>query len=269
MEARRLLWRGRAATARPSLTATGSTTWREARKLHLNRTKRTAGRKVRAASLAAALVAVAVLWGAPFSSSSGGDSDPAGANRTPENAGDQDAPALARCAPVDTRGAFVTGGCRARARSLEVEFRIRTVFGTMPFGVCGVDFDLSIAEDGRVWLDDIRIGGPAPCSDLWPCAGPKAHAKRKSRLTPPPRALVPPWRGQLVALDGGGFEGSFRLCVDTCAGRYAGPVRFEIRDSDDGWALRTLGGGVGTGGLLVAAEWRLTGDILRGLSRRG
>ena len=175
----------------------------------------------------------------------------------------------APCGPVSTSGRFVDGGCPGRANSLGVTLEVRTVFGVMPFGECGTDFDLTLSRDGRIWFDDLRIGGPAPCSDIWPCAGAEAHARRTGgRLAPPPPALVPPWRGRIEALPGGGFGGSFRLCIDTCLGRYAGDVAFRLVRGDAGWIMRTSTAGVGEGGLQVTVDWNLIEPADFDLARR-
>lgn len=171
---------------------------------------------------------------------------------------DTSGPGRAPCGPVDTSGPFVAGGCPARANSLRVGLEIRTAFGALPFGECGVDFDLTFSRDGRIWFDDLRIGGPAPCSDVWPCTTARvltAIGRREGRrLKPPPRRSTPPWQGRLEVARDGGFDGSVRLCIDTCAGRYAGEVGFRLVMGDAGWIIRLRSAGAGTSGLEVSGD---------------
>jgi hypothetical protein len=160
------------------------------------------------------------------------------------------------CAPVDAgHSRFVRGGCRARAYDFSTQLSIRTAFGMMRFGNCATLFDLSIAAGGRMWLDNLRIGGEQPCSDVWPCSPPEVIALRKTPLDTPPLGLVPPWQGKLLTAQGGGFAGRFGFCVDTCVGRYDGEVHVKLVRKDGAWVMRARSAGVGATGLAVDADW--------------
>jgi hypothetical protein len=175
-----------------------------------------------------------------------------GGVRVLDTGGSQPAP----CGPVDVRGGrFVRGGCRTRASDLSMALSIRTAFGETSFGNCVTLFDVTFTADGRMWLDNLRIGGDQPCSDVWPCSPPQVIALRKTPLHAPPLALVPPWRGELLAARGSRFEGHFRFCVDTCAGRYQGDIHVDLVREDDDWVMRARSAGVGATGLEVNADW--------------
>jgi hypothetical protein len=165
------------------------------------------------------------------------------------------------CPPVDTSGPFVKGGCPARANAFSTIFTIRTVFGGMRFGDCTTDFDLTFSADGRIWFDDLRFGGTPPCNDVWPCSPRSVIDLRTDMTKGPPRDKVPPWRGRLLGRSGDGtYRGRFRLCLDTCAGRFDGDVAFTLRRTAEGWKLRASRSGLDSSSLEVDAEWNLLDD---------
>lgn len=162
------------------------------------------------------------------------------------------------CKAVDVAsGPFVTGGCPAGAYDFSVALSIRTVFGAMEFGECTTNFDVTLAADGRLWLDRLLIGGTPPCNDAWPCSPPSVIALRKKQSDSPPRDKVPPWRGRLVSGDEDSFDGSVRFCIDTCVGRYGGDIDIRLVRHDGGWQMRASSAGVGAGSLEVDADWDL------------
>lgn len=182
-------------------------------------------------------------------------------------------PRPAPCPRVDaTGGRFVRGGCRARAESDHTLFSIRTALGRIRFADCPTRFDVTLAADGRMWLDNLwilsRFGEPV-CADIWPCAPPEVIARRTKASYAPPRALVPPWRGELLRPGRGGYVGRFRLCVDSCVGRYAGDVEVTLTRSGPGWAMRAQAAAVGDTQLELDAEWAMSGSAGFDVEPRG
>jgi hypothetical protein len=175
---------------------------------------------------------------------------------------DAGASAPSPCRPVDPRGGrFVRGGCRVRATADDAVLSIRTAFGRLHFGDCPIYFDLTFSADGRIWIDNIEIAGESPCSDIWPCAPARVIAMRTKVTYGPPPAHVPPWQGELVAAPDGGLAGRFRLCVDSCVGRYVGTVRTTLVRTHGEWIMRARLAAVGDTPLEVDATWRMTGSF--------
>lgn len=207
-----------------------------------------------AAVAAALLMAALAVAGPTAGEGSAGEETASRSIQVLDSSGPRPTP----CPDVNPAGEpFVRGGCQAGAYDFDMVLSVRTLFGAVHFGDCIGDFDMRIAADGRFWLDDLSIGGPVPCNDTWPCAPPEVIAMRKRRIEVPPRTEVPPWRGRLTAASGGGFEGSFGFCVDTCLGRYRGDVDVRMERKDGRWTMRAKSQGVGVGSMEVDAEWEL------------
>lgn len=162
------------------------------------------------------------------------------------------------CAPVELGGRFVAGGCRAVATAFETPLSIRTPFGKTSFGDCTTTLDVTIGRDARIWLDNIRIGGPSPCNDIRPCAPPAVLARMDDPYDDLPLAKAYPWRGRLTSAAGdAAFRGEVVVCFDTCVGRYEGPVEIRIERKAAGWRMRADDAGVGDGGLTIDGDWSL------------
>jgi hypothetical protein len=157
------------------------------------------------------------------------------------------------CPPVAApRKGLVRGGCSAKgsASFFDSKMSVRTMFGSMPFGDCGMDGRFTLAADGRLWVDRVVLGGPPPCADVRPCAPREALAKRKGGVGPAPPELVPAWRGRVSPDTSAGARVRLAVCIETCLGRYAGTVEGRLSPTAGGSRM-TIRSGVGTTG------WRL------------
>jgi hypothetical protein len=202
----------------------------------------------------AVLAAVALALTAAFPSTA--TTGPAGAVRAFDTTGGRSRP----CPPVDLGGRYVRGGCESLGSTLQVELRIRTVFGVLPFAdSCGVTFDFTVDRDGRTWMDYLRIGGGAgdPCNDVRACAPP--GLTRRFDDPSDQRSSIDhyPWRGRLHPLGDGRFVNRFDMCVDTCAGRYDGRVDFALERQGGEWVVSAENAPVGRSGLSWSGEWTL------------
>jgi len=180
-----------------------------------------------------------------------------GTGESPVRVFDVRTPKAELCARVDTSGPFVRGGCTGRANVFIATTSIRTVFSRMRFGNCGFDFDFTLGADGRVWMDDLKIGGASPCSDLRPCASRAVLALRKLGFGPAPRDKVRPWTGRVLSRAADGYNLRFRMCVDTCLGRYAGDIDMTLVRDGDGWLMRAESAGVGDTGFEIDGEIKI------------
>jgi hypothetical protein len=216
-------------------------------------------RSVRSLPVAGALV-VALLVVSPT---------PAAEQSADVTAHDTRADAKTSCPEVVTTGRYITGGCRSTGTSGEVDVATRTVFGALPFAYgCSVTFDLTIAADGRAWLDRLLIGGGGGgvCNDIRPCE-PNALTdspddKRDARKASSPTADSPadfvPWRGQIRQAGDERYVGRFSICVDTCAGRYDGALELVLVKEGTGWLVRADDAPIGATGLTFTGQWPLT-----------
>lgn len=175
----------------------------------------------------------------------------------------------ARCPEVVTTGRYITGGCRATGTSGQVNLRTRTVFGALPFAYdCSVTFDLTLAADGRAWLDRLLIGGGGGgvCNDVRPCEpnaltkspDDKRYARKASVATADSPTDFVPWHGQIRRAGAGRYVGRFSVCVDTCAGRYDGALELTLLRERTGWLVRADDAPVGATGLTFTGQWPLT-----------
>lgn len=176
--------------------------------------------------------------------------------------------ARAECPDVVTSGRFVEGGCRSLANSSEVHLMTRTVVGALPFAYgCSFAFDLTIAGDGRVWMDRLMFGGgtAAACNDVRPCepnalrqsAEDRRWARRHSvRNASSPTDFVP-WPGRLRPAGDGRFVADLSVCLDTCAGRYDGDLELTLVRRAGRWTLVARDAPIGATGLTFDAEWLL------------
>jgi hypothetical protein len=127
----------------------------------------------------------------------------------------------------------------------------------MPFGNCIFTFDLSLAADGRLWLDDVRVGGTSPCNDTWACSPTDAPGWADDVHFRPQRASRYPWEGRLEMRGEHGARGYVRACLDTCLGRFEGRMEIEVLRKGGSWVMRARPTGVGASGLAIAGEWSL------------
>lgn len=165
------------------------------------------------------------------------------------------------CPPIDaTGGRFVRGGCRGVANAYATTLNVRTAFGRMKFGDCTTNFDMTFGADGEIWLDKLMLSGARPCGDVRPCAPPSVLALREDGVGPPPMDKVPPWRGRVLAVDGGDVVSArFRFCIDTCLGRYDGDLDVRLTKRDGRWRMRAESAGLRGSGLEVDGEWDVFG----------
>jgi hypothetical protein len=170
---------------------------------------------------------------------------------------DSSADDAAPCPPVDESGPLVRGGCRSRGYEYDTSFSVRTPFGAMRFGDCTIAFELTVARDGRIWLDRITIGGASPCNDVRPCA-PKADLaalKDPYDMFPPSHGF--PWRGRIVAGSGDRYDGWIDACLVSCLGRFRGRMPIDLVRELGEWAIRARASGLGTDGMSLTADWQL------------
>lgn len=168
---------------------------------------------------------------------------------------------LEPCEPVDVSGRFVSGGCSGTYYSSEMTISVRTAFGELPFGECSLTARVHVATDGRIWFDRLRIGGASPCNDVWPCGLADAVGRDGTLPRPTPLERARPWTGRVWRMEAEDlYTARVDMCVDTCAGRYAGAVEIEMDREDRDWILRAKRSGVGTTGFQLDGEWTIEQD---------
>ncbi len=208
--------------------------------------------RTRSTAALAAMAALTTIWMAAPTTTAGG----AATSESP--AARDDGSPLTGCGAVDTSGRFVRGGCSAAAYTYRSNVTVRTAFGSIPFGACTIAFDVSIDGQGRMWLDNLRIGGLSPCNDMRPCAPPEVLAKMDDPYDAIPLDKAPPWTGKLRAAGDGNFTSAIEVCVDTCIGRYEGKVNVSLVDiAGPSWRMVMKNAGIGETGFAIDGKWEV------------
>jgi hypothetical protein len=156
-------------------------------------------------------------------------------------------PALA--APAEDEDAAASTAARAGAGRLELT--VVSIFGDQEIGRCPVRLRVRRGPSGSAVLSDVRILDAVgtnllACGDVVAC--------REGGIGAPKGTPPLPWRGESV----GQGQLELSICLDTCLGRFEGPVRLRQADTGDGrWRAWGRKRAVGVSGLeLSGALWQ-------------
>ncbi len=142
-------------------------------------------------------------------------------------------------------GGQVKGGCIVRViQDPIVYMSVLSMVGVAPFAPCGFRFEMRVDARGRFAIDDARITGISPCNDVRPCFGESYED-------------TVPWRGRLERGDGGSLVARIGMCLDTCMGRFSGPVELGLKRQAEGWRMTADRATVGTSGWELDGEWKV------------
>lgn len=146
-----------------------------------------------------------------------------------------------RCPPVRVLGPErVKGGCVAEAGGSYLQLDVKTMLGGFEFSSCFLNFYLHVDGSGRFVTQDVKFNGRSPCNDAAGCSTDEATI---------------PWRGRFVRTAGGKLEARIDMCLDTCLGRFEGPLVLGVRPTATGWRLRADQAPVGMSG------WEFDGHL--------
>jgi hypothetical protein len=160
---------------------------------------------------------------------------------------------LTHCRAVGVSGAESRGGCAVKVFAPRVRFTVLTPLGTIPFATCGVSLKLRFGGSGRVAVDDVGITSfKGPCADAVTCLGP-------AREDGDPRA---PWPGAVRGDGNGALHVVVDACLDTCIGRFQGPLALGLERAERSWRLRASEAPIGESGFVVDGEWSFPGEAL-------
>jgi hypothetical protein len=164
------------------------------------------------------------------------------------------------CPKVDASGPTVTGGCELHARGDAIDLRVRTALGGFRLGLCQVYLTLHVGDDGTTYVDNVlSIGEPWPCDHIRQCA-PTRHSDDVPLGGKVDARHQRPWKGRLV-VRGDRLVNRFRMCADTCLGRYEGVAEISLHRRGDAWRARADSAGVGMSGLRIDGRWELVGGL--------
>jgi len=155
----------------------------------------------------------------------------------------------AACPALAASAAGTRGECDSPVSGAH-RFDVRTVLGTFPLGRCNLEGKLQIDGRGNVALHDIALPGPSPCNDLVACRD-RAGERR-------------PWLGVLRGDPGERLDGRLAMCLDTCVGRFKGPVDVSVEKTPAGWRMTFGDAPVGSGSLALSGSSPVAGmDAIR------
>jgi hypothetical protein len=156
---------------------------------------------------------------------------------------------LDRCGELRGEGADVSGGCVVKVADERSKMSILTMFSRMPFATCGFEYDLHVGSDGTVAFADVGITTvKGPCADAVACLDPASTFDDVRKI---------PWRGSIEAAGQGGFRLTVDACLDTCVGRFEGPLELDLLPSGPGWALEARSAPIGKSGFLLDGRWNV------------
>lgn len=149
------------------------------------------------------------------------------------------------------------GGCLIGGRSQEAVFHVLTVMQEIYFSRCFFGFDLRVDGRGRAVISDSSVGGVSPCNDSLGCYRGLSEESKDHPI---------PWRGRIAPARDGRFPLYLGACMDTCMGKFAGPLELGLRGTPADWRARADGATIGDSGWLIDAVWEL--DPPRGFEIR-
>jgi hypothetical protein len=223
----------------------------------------TAGRTRQAARFAAALSVTAATASATLGHGQGQSEErqPAGGrgasamSQHPIRAYDALGGAGRPCTPLRYVGAaLVRGGCELVVRGAPARITVATMVGPVPFRACTLEFRLHLGTRGRAALTDQRIYGQSPCNDALACDDPRRPAKD----------LRLPWTGAVDHRATGSTRGYIlrtAVCLDTCLGRFEGPLDLNLTSHKGAWRLEARGATVGDTGWGFDGSLDVSGDL--------
>jgi hypothetical protein len=147
----------------------------------------------------------------------------------------------------------VAGGCVVGAGARRVRLTIGTAFGGFTFGTCELAYRVLVDRKGHTWTDSVVFRGPRNvnngCSDVGACED---------------AANDPlPWRGRVSVVRDGRFVHRMDVCLDTCIGRYVGPLEVTLSRHGRGWRATAANVGIGRSGLRLDGRLALGGQGLQ------
>jgi hypothetical protein len=155
-----------------------------------------------------------------------------------------------KCDPLDISGGDVTGGCPLTA-SGSVRMFVINIFGDRLYADCRLIYTIYARSNNQVLLTSasvLRGSGrmSGTCGDIQTC--PNGHGRNGG-----------PWTGRLTPDSNRGVELKLStMCFDTCLGRFEGPIRFSLFETDMGrLRLRAARSPLGTSGLTITGNWSL------------
>lgn len=188
----------------------------------------------KAATIAAAALAASVVGGAP-------------ADRAGAQGGEREAvPGAEVCDRAGARTG-ADGRCVLKATTRDVVLTVLTVFGRMHFDHCDIRFELHVDRDGGTKFEQLFFGSNARSRI---CGGDIATCLIST-------GYDHPWPGRFVRAGDGSVELDFRLCADSCIGRFEGRTRFRLTGRGKALRLRADDAVAGVSGLKLDGRWIL------------
>lgn len=169
---------------------------------------------------------------------------------------------LTPCSAIKVAGADSRGGCVVKVFAPRVRFTVLTPVGTIPFATCGVSLTLRFGGSGQIAIDDVGITSfEGPCADAVACVAPVGEDEDPRR----------PWTGEIRGDGNGSMEVNVDACLNTCIGRFQGPLALNLVRAERSWRLRASEAPIGESGFVVDGEWSFRGEALdlREVARSG
>jgi hypothetical protein len=155
------------------------------------------------------------------------------------------------CTPVARQSVIeATGGCVFTASAKNAGMTIVSGLGRFVFARCDVELSLRVDGRGRALIEGFGSFGRSPCYDIEACfVGPSTA-----------RGYTPLWKGRVRGA-GNRLTLSLAACLDTCIGRFEGPLEIDVSRRGRGLRATTGVGAIGASGWGISdGVWNLRPD---------
>lgn len=142
---------------------------------------------------------------------------------------------------------LVEGGCVLRVDTRGVAIAINSVVGKLSLSSCLLKYVMRVDASGRTVLHEMVIDGPSPCNDVRPCYDDE---------------YLYPLDGRIVLAGDGELINVVDMCLDTCLGRFEGPLELLLRGGGTEWRAKADRALVGVSGWEFDGSWALRTDGL-------